>query len=151
MTPNSQVLIRQLSVPHHGAHVVLFCGGRDCTDDSHGEIISADVRSLGVGSVVLHGGQGCDTARRVPKGADALADYYGRQHAYERELHVARVDALWHAFGKRGGPLRNNVMARMLRPAFAYCYPTGGPGTAGMIEILKREGIPYVVREVANV
>lgn len=123
------------------AQVVLFCGGRDCTETSHGALIEDDVRSLGVGSMVLHGGA---------RGADSIADYYARQLAYERELHIAKVDALWAAFGKRAGPLRNNAMARMLRPAFAFAYPTGGPGTAGMLEILDREKIPHVVREAAH-
>lgn len=141
MDADSRALIR-LSSPRHGAHVVLFFGGRDCTDASHGAVIEEDVRSLGVGSVVLHGGQ---------RGADLLADHYGRKYAYERELHVVRVDALWHAFGKRAGPLRNNVMARMLRPAYAFGYPTGGPGSKGMLEILAREQIPSTIREVSHV
>lgn len=135
-------LSSRFTLPHHGAHVVLFFGSRDCTEQSHGVMIEDDIRSLGVGSVVLHGGQ---------RGADMLADYYARQAAYDLELHVARVDALWDAYGKKAGPLRNNVMARMLRPAFAFGYPTGGPGSASMVSILEREKIPYVLREVARV
>lgn len=128
----------RLEGPFHGAHVVLFFGGRDCTRASHGDVIGYDIARLGVGSVVLHGGA---------TGADDLAGYYARRYAYERELHVACVDALWGAFGKRAGPLRNNVMVRLLRPVYAFGYPTGGPGSAGMIEILDREGIPYTLRE----
>lgn len=129
------------SAPRRGAHVVLFFGGRDCTVESHGDLIEADIRSLGVGSLVLHGGA---------PGADTLADFYARQYAYQRELHIARVDALWHAFGNRAGPLRNNAMARMVRPAYAFGYPTGGPGSRGMLEILAREQIPNTIREVSH-
>lgn len=131
-----------MQAPFKGSHVVLFFGGRDCTYESHGDLIRADVGSLGVGSLVLHGGA---------PGADMIADNYARLLAWSRELHVARVDALWSAYGKRAGPLRNNVMARMLRPVYAFGYPTGGPGSAGMIEVLERESIPYSLREVAHV
>lgn len=125
-----------------GPKVVLFCGGRDCTEESHGALIRVDILGLKVGSVVLHGGA---------KGADMLADEIARELAYERELHVVRVDALWHAYGKRAGPLRNEVMAWMLRPDYAFAYPTGGPGTRDMLERLKRLGIDTFVREVSRV
>lgn len=123
-----------------GPEVVLFCGGRDCTEASHGQMIRGDIFGLTRGSIVLHGGA---------KGADMLADFWGRRQARERELHVARVDALWKVWGNSAGPRRNRAML-MLRPTFAFAYPTGGPGTAGMLELLRDAGIDHVVREPAH-
>lgn len=129
------------SIPYAGPRVVLFCGGRDCTDDSHGAMIRADIYGLERGSVVLHGGA---------RGADLIADYYARRVAEERELHVARVDALWEVYGRSAGPRRNRAMT-MLNPTFAFAYPTGGPGTAGMIELLQEARVPVCVREARRV
>lgn len=123
------------SVPYHGPRVVLFCGGRDCTGESHGDLIRADIAGLFRGSVVLHGGQ---------RGADLIADYWGRKLAKERQLHVARVDALWD--GNSAGPRRNGAMM-LLRPTFAFAYPTGGPGTAGMVDLLTKANVPVCIRE----
>jgi hypothetical protein len=129
---------RSGSVPSRplGPQIVLFCGGRDCTEASHGQMIRGDIFGLTRGSIVLHGGG---------KGADMLADRYGRKLARERHLHVARVDALWSAYGNPAGPLRNRAML-MLRPTFAFVYPTGGPGTEGMLELLVEANITHVVR-----
>jgi hypothetical protein len=119
-----------------GPEVVLFCGSRNCTEASHGQMICGDIFDLRDGSIVLHGGA---------RGADLLADRYGRKYAREKRLHVARVDALWDAFGYKAGPYRNRAML-MLRPTFAFCYPGGGPGTAGMMDLLSGAGIEYVIR-----
>lgn len=123
----------------HGPQVVLFCGGRDCTDASHGGHIHTAVFGLTRGSIVLHGGA---------PGADTLADTYARRLAKERDLHVCRMDALWDAYGRSAGPRRNQTMM-MLRPDFAFCWPTGGPGTQGMIELLAAAGVPHVIQEIA--
>lgn len=117
----------------HGPEVVLFCGGRDCLWTHHGELIRADIAGLRDGSVVLHGGQ---------RGADMMADHFAR----ERGLHAAKVDALWDFYGRSAGPRRNSAMM-LLRPTFAFCYPTGGPGTAGMIGLLVRAGVEHVIRD----
>lgn len=131
--------MRSEDTRRHGPQVVLFCGGRDCTLESHGRQIRADILGLQRGSIVLTGGA---------KGADQIADSLGRQYARERELHVVRMDALWHAYGKSAGPKRNAAMLR-LSPGFAFAYPTGGPGTAGMLELLVAANIPHVIHEVA--
>ena len=130
---------RQTERPH-GPEVVLFCGSRDCTEASHGQMIRGDIFGLTRGSIVLHGGA---------RGADMLADFWGRRQAYERELHVVRVDALWKSYGNSAGPRRNRAML-MLRPTFAFAYPTGGPGTADMLELLREHGIDHIVREPAH-
>lgn len=118
-----------------GPQVILFCGGRDCTEESHGDAIRVAVFRLTRGSVVLHGGA---------PGADTLADFYTRKLAKERELHVARVDALWKVWGKSAGPRRNRAML-LIRPDFAFAYPTGGPGTEGMLELLAAANIPHYI------
>jgi hypothetical protein len=118
--------------------IVLFCGGRDCTQESHGEQIRADVSSLPKGSIVLHGGA---------KGADALADFYARSpNIRDLELHVARVPALWEVYGRSAGPRRNRAMM-LLGPDFAFVYPTGGPGTQDMLALLDEAGVQHAVYE----
>jgi hypothetical protein len=121
----------------YGPQIVLFCGGRDCTEASHGALVRGDIFGLTRGSLVLHGGG---------RGLDMLADRYGRKFARERELHVVRVDALWQAWGNPAGPRRNRAMM-MLRPDFAFAYPTGGPGTRDMLGLLVAADVPHVIRE----
>ena len=120
----------------HGPMIVLFCGGRDCTPESHGQQVYADVFGIPQGSIVLHGGA---------KGADALASNAARHYAKDRDLHEAIVPALWGTHGKSAGPRRNAAMLK-LRPDFAFAYPTGGPGTNHMVALLQRENIPVVIR-----
>jgi hypothetical protein len=99
--------------------------------------VRGDIFGLTRGSLVLHGGA---------RGLDMLADHYGRQLARQRALHVVRVDALWNAYGKSAGPKRNRVMMT-LRPDFAFAYPTGGPGTQDMLDLLAEANVPHVIRE----
>jgi hypothetical protein len=119
----------------HGPQIVLFCGGRDCTFHTHGDRIKADVFGLTRGSIVLHGGA---------DGVDKIAGWAARFHARERELHEVIVPALWSPYGKSAGPRRNAAML-MLRPDFAFAYPTGGPGTADMLKRLAAANIPHVI------
>lgn len=133
-----------------GPRVVLFCGGRTCTLETHGDMIRADLLSLAKGSVVLHGAQGCERPYGPPEGADAIADYWAVRVAPQHELHVARVPALWKAYGRGAGPMRNGAMM-LFRPDFAFCYPMGGPGTRDMVRRLRCGNVPCVVREAANV
>lgn len=39
-----------------------------------------------------------------------IADY----HAKARGIHTNRVDALWNVNGKAAGPMRNEIMAKMM-------------------------------------
>lgn len=114
--------------------VVLFCGGRDCVGEPWRGLIYADVLSLPKGSVVLHGDA---------TGADAIAERVATQCGF----HTARVSALWDQLGRKAGPLRNRAML-LLGPSFAFCYSTDGPGTRGMIELLREAGVPHIVRWV---
>lgn len=132
--------LQETSSRVHGPQIVLFCGGRNCSQNVHGPQIRADIFGLTRGSIVLHGGA---------EGADLIADFYARQLAKERDLHVCAVDALWGAYGRSAGPRRNAAMM-MLRPDFAFCYPTGGPGTRDMMRRLSAAGVPHVIREPIN-
>jgi Holliday junction resolvase len=53
--------------PQVGPQVVLFCGGRNCTIESHGAMVEADLRTLHKDSIVVHGGA---------PGADDLVQHY---------------------------------------------------------------------------
>ena len=117
------------------SQVVLFCGSRHWSDS---QIIYADVFGLAKGSIVVHGDA---------SGADRIAGAAARHYAAERELHVVEIPALWDAYGKSAGPKRNAAMLRACRIEFAFCYPKDGPGTAGMMGLLRRANIPHVIRE----
>jgi len=104
--------------------VVLATGGRGYTDDAR---IRRVMNSLQPG-LVIHG----DCA----EGVDGLVDLW----AYETKVHVARVPALWDAFGSSAGPLRNEKMLK-LSPEFVVAFP-GDSGTANMVGLAAKARIP---------
>lgn len=77
-----------------------------------------------------------------PTGADHLVEKICR----ECGVHTARVAARFESLGKKGGPLRNRVMAAM-EPVAAYAFPLGeSRGTNNCIVALKAIGVePAVV------
>jgi hypothetical protein len=106
--------------------VPLFCGGRDYAGR---DVIYADLRQLkreGV-KLIVAGGQ---------TGADTIAEFEAKQMG----IHCAVVDALWDVFGKNAGWRRNEAM-ELLLPTEVWAYPTGGPGTRGMMRSARRAGI----------
>lgn len=106
---------------------VLVCGGRDFMD---AVALNAALDKLDQQTpitMLIEGG--C-------RGADRLA----RQWAHRRGIHVATVEALWKLGGTRAGPMRNAAMLTLM-PELLVAFP-GGTGTAGMIEMARRAGVP---------
>ena len=103
---------------------VLVCGGRKFEDArlmrKHlSEVLNSD-------DIVIHGGA---------TGADAHADAEARALG----VHVARVDALWGAYGRSAGPRRNRAMLA-LKPDKVIAFP-GGIGTENCIKQAEALGI----------
>lgn len=110
---------------------VIVCGGRDFTrralmlktlDTLHAE---RHFRQL------MQGGA---------RGADAIAKDWAKTHPGITRF-VCRAD--WETHGTGAGPVRNR---RMLSwgPDLVVAFPTGGPGTADMMEIARKAGVEVI-------
>lgn len=99
---------------------VLVTGGRDYIGD-------VSCLSLIDISILIHG---------EAKGADKRAAQYCESHG----IHTASVKALWDIFNKSAGYKRNSAML-LLKPEYCVAFP-GGRGTAMMVELCEKEGIP---------
>ena len=104
---------------------LLICGGREYTD--YKKLCSCMDQLPFKPSIIIEGGA---------RGADSLAKRWAIAH----RTHYAEVPALWSAFGKRAGTLRNAAMLD-LYPGYCIALP-GGTGTADMVERCKAAGIP---------
>jgi hypothetical protein len=101
--------------------VVLVTGGRSY----HGDV--SCLEQINDIDMLIHGGA---------SGADIKA----AQWAQSKGIHTARVDALWNHYNKAAGYKRNSAML-LLKPDYCVAFP-GGRGTAMMIDLCRRSGIP---------
>lgn len=104
---------------------LLVCGGRQFTDYYRFEQAMSQLPFTP--RFVIHGGA---------KGADTLADQWGKSHG----IQPVRLDAMWDAHGKGAGPKRNQAMLDIMQPNYCVAFP-GGSGTADMIRRCKSAGI----------
>lgn len=123
---------------------VLVCGGRDYGDYLRLKDILDDVAReysihynpddnwLPTDITIISG---------KAKGADQMAiDWAVVNYASFEEY-----PAQWEIYGRRAGPIRNQQMLEEGKPDLVIAFP-GGTGTAHMVKISKKAGIP--VREV---
>lgn len=104
---------------------VLVCGGRDYFD--YGRIQAALESRTSPIDMVIHGDA---------SGADQLAGRWARLNG----ILEVRVPANWEHYGRRAGAIRNIGMLK-LEPDLVIAFP-GGRGTAHMINVARRAGIP---------
>jgi hypothetical protein len=71
------------------------------------------------------------------KGADTLAGYW----AVNNGVPVEEYKAEWDKYGKKAGYLRNQKMLDEGKPDLVVAFP-GGPGTAMMVKIARKAGVP---------
>ena len=115
---------------------VLVCGGREYDDRaSFFHFMDRVLKTIGATGenprrdvVIIHG---------AAPGADSLADDYGR----ERGLRIIRYPADWKTHGRSAGPIRNRLMLTDSQPNVIIAFK-GGRGTADMITIGKKAGVP---------
>lgn len=113
--------------------IVLFvCGGRHYDDQGQLHLaLDAVSRKF--------------TIKFVMTGAASGADTLALRWAQGREIMYIGVPAEWTAYGKPAGMMRNRRMIDLLLP---YCPNVravacpGGPGTEGMVSLLKKHNIP---------
>lgn len=107
---------------------VIICGSRSMSDEDArraGELLDT---AAGI-EMVIEGGA---------KGADNMAYWWART----RGIHCAKIEALWHVYGRAAGPLRNEAMLQ-LTPDAVIAFP-GGCGTATMVKLAKSRGIRVI-------
>lgn len=92
-----------------------------------------------------------------PNGADELADQWIRYHRGDPHVTAERHPALWQKFGKRAGPVRNEIMvsrgAWLCLAFIAPCSdakcdepkPHGSHGATHCAELASDAGIPMRV------
>lgn len=112
---------------------VLVCGGR-----KYGDSLAVTRTLDGIAAteglaLLIEGGA---------MGADRLAAYW----AEARGMPCVRMSALWSAYGKQAGPIRNGWMIALLQPDIVVAFP-GGTGTADCVRQARAAGIP--VRKAA--
>jgi hypothetical protein len=112
------------------ASSILVCGGRDYRR-SDLVLLALDVlHDLEPIALLINGMGG---------GTDAHARLWARLHAVPVERHPAK----WNRFGLAAGPIRNSEMIDR-RPTAVVAFP-GGRGTAHMVSIAERAGVPVLM------
>ena len=106
---------------------VLVCGGRDFHHYWLVDQILTMVEERNTITTIIHGDA---------RGADALADKWGRE--YKKEILPFPAD--WEKHGKAAGPIRNSEMLLQARPDIVVAFP-GGSGTADMIKKSIKAGV----------
>lgn len=113
------------SFPDDDAVRIIFCGGRDFSDELLVYATLADFDPDDI--VVVHG---------AARGADRITGRLARKMGFRVEEYPAE----WDRFGKRAGYLRNLQMASLPGVAHVIAFP-GGVGTKMMTEIAEQRGI----------
>lgn len=116
---------------------VLICGSRNFSDKW---AISVIVSQLPSDAVIIQGGA---------PGADSIA----AEVAIEYGLVLETYKADWKRYEKRAGYIRNQQMLDEGKPTVLFAFVTKGislkesKGTAMMVRIAKKAGIPIFVHE----
>lgn len=109
---------------------VLVTGGRHYADR---EFLYAALDALHAEHgfrLLIHGGA---------TGADALAQDWAEHRGVVPQAYPAD----WTKYRKAAGPIRNRQMLDEGKPDLVVAFP-GGDGTANMVSIAKRAGVPVI-------
>lgn len=109
---------------------VLVCGGREYDDAQLVDEVLAVLHVKRAITQLIEGGA---------RGADRL----GRAWAERQGVEVRTFEADWKRYRYRAGPRRNQQMLDEGKPDVVVAFP-GGSGTANMILIASRAGVPVV-------
>jgi hypothetical protein len=66
------------------------------------------------------------------------ADLFAREYREEKNIPGRSYPANWKKYGKAAGMIRNKDMLFDSKPDFVVAFPTGGPGTNGMIKLAQK-------------
>ena len=107
--------------------IVLVCGGRDFDDMVLVHDTLDELARTQVVTGIIHGGA---------TGADHHAGIWA--HTRRRGETVFRAD--WQTHGRKAGPLRNQELLDVGKPALVVAFP-GGRGTADMVRRAEKAGV----------
>lgn len=111
-------------------HRVLVCGGRDYFDRDRVFAVLDHYHRESPFAVLIQG---------AARGADRLAHMW----ALHANVPVLDFPADWEKHGRAAGPIRNAQMLREGKPTVVIAFP-GGRGTANMVSLAKRVGVPVL-------
>lgn len=107
---------------------IIVCGGRDYADyPTLDQVLNVATSSHRGNVVIVEGGA---------RGADTLAHRWALSNGVQVETHSAD----WKTYGKSAGPIRNRAMLAA-GADLVVAFP-GGRGTADMVAIAEKEGVP---------
>lgn len=104
---------------------IIVCGGRYYRDSL---TFCEALNKLKDLQLIIHGDA---------SGADTMANHY----ALARGIAQVKCPANWSQYGHAAGPIRNKSMLIDHKPDLVVAFP-GGRGTANMINLAKRAGVP---------
>jgi hypothetical protein len=115
--------------------IALICGGRDFVLVQRAwDFLDAHHARTQISFVVT----GLDPSK--PCGADQMGDKWAESRGIDR----AAFPPNWIGRGRPGGPHRNGLMLKFIRPEIIFAFPTGGPGTADMMKQARSAGLRVV-------
>ncbi len=77
------------------------------------------------------------------KGADMLGERYAKENGFK----VERYNAEWKKYGRRAGPIRNEIMAGLCD--YVICFWDGkSRGTKSMIDLAEMKGKPVNIKKI---
>lgn len=81
------------------------------------------------------------TITRIVQGGAKGADECARNWAKAHNVECVTYEADWDGKGRAAGHIRNAEMLKDSNPDAAVAFP-GGPGTASMVKMLEKAGVP---------
>lgn len=111
---------------------VLVCGGRDYSNWAYGwlRLDQLHMEHDHKIELVINGGA---------SGADAMSSQWAR----ERRIQWCEFPANFDRLGKPAGPIRNEIMVRIMQPDLVVAFP-GGTGTANCVSYANRYKIKVI-------
>lgn len=109
---------------------IIIAGSRSATKD---EVYSA-----------IYSCNWINIAETIISGTAKGADEFGEIWASEQGIKINRYPAEWNKYGKRAGPLRNEVMAKNADGLVAV-WDGKSRGTRSMIDLAKKHGLKIFI------
>ena len=105
---------------------IIVAGSRDCLEQDVRFALD-ECAWIGFVTAIVSG---------TAKGADRFGEYWAKDH----DVPVVQYPADWKTYGKRAGPVRNEVMARNAEGLVAI-WNGKSRGTASMIQLAEKHGL----------
>lgn len=107
---------------------ILVCGGRNYHNRARiNRVLLAVEKKHGIDAII--------------QGAANGADRWAAEWGWDNKKPVCSYPAQWDEHGNKAGPIRNFDMLKNSSPDAVIAFP-GGTGTAHMVRIAKRAGLP---------